>query len=73
MYIQKRITNISHECSNKWNPGKGQSSKVGNSWLDINIKTTINKTQFKDWGKTTDGEGEFSITTIKGVEIIRAS
>ncbi len=52
------------ECSNRWNPDKGQSLKlIANSQLDINQRTTINKTQFRDQRRTTNGEVEFSITT----------
>ncbi len=37
--------------------------------MDINRRATFNKIQFGDWGKTTNGEGEFSITPKKGAEI----
>ncbi len=58
------------ECSNRWNPDKGQSLKlIANSQLDINQRTTINKTQFRDQGRTTNGEVEFSITTKEGARV----
>ncbi len=47
------------ECSNKWNPNKGQGWKVANSWMDINKGTIVNKVQSGDWRETIDGEVEF--------------
>jgi hypothetical protein len=37
--------------------------------MDINKGVSVNKTQFEDLGKTTNGEGEFSITSIKGTRV----
>lgn len=34
--------------------------------MDNNKGTSVNKTQFGDLGGTTNGEGEFSITSRKG-------
>jgi len=36
------------ECLNRWNPSKGQGSRIVNSRLDVNKKTTINKIQYGD-------------------------
>jgi hypothetical protein len=37
--------------------------------LDINKRTIINKYQYGDLRRTTNGEGEFKFTTIEGARV----
>lgn len=52
------IQTLARECLDRWNPSKGQGSRVVDNWLDINKRTIINKTQIEDWRRTINGEGE---------------